>query len=107
MRGFYGLSVRACVSTPTICSPPRHGQRHADTLTESAAMCLILAHHKLRHKAADESDCIEFMFVSVEACVLTSVSQEMSPHGRQLCPSGTLINQFNGRVGCCCVRPCI
>lgn len=31
MWGFYGLSVRACVSTPTICSPQTQRQRHADT----------------------------------------------------------------------------
>lgn len=60
LKTFYELSVRACVSTPTICSLQMQRKRHADTLTASPAMCLILAPRKLHHKAPDELNCVYF-----------------------------------------------
>lgn len=55
--GFYGLSVRACVPTPTICSPPTH-------TAVSPAMCLNLA----RRKYAANWLVLSSLIVSVEAC---------------------------------------
>lgn len=95
--GFYSLSVKACVSTPTICSPRTETKACRHTLAASPAMCLILAHHKLHHKVL-WLNCVGFTIVSVEACAaclfLTSVSQEMSWNGRRLCPSVTPVDRL-------------